>query len=225
MSGIRDKLDWFDMIPLDVKKNVLSEMKTVKFQVGEQIYAFGDTKLTIYRITSGKVRMFLLSPDGTELLLNIFQADECIGDLGAVSGQFSTVFAVAQTDCELLALPYQSYVRLRDKHPEIEREQAQMLARILNRVLLFLQESTSFSIVSRLAARLTWLMDNSAPNSSNRLVIDASQSDIATMIGVSRPTINQAITALREADVLRTQYGKIEILNVKKLRQIADGTK
>lgn len=225
MSAIGDKLDWFDMIPKDIRKNVLSEMKSVNFQAGEQIYALGDTKLTIYRITRGKVRMFLLSPDGRELLLNIFEAGESIGDLGAVSGQVSPVFATAQTDCELMALPYHSYKRLRDKHPEIEREQAQMLAGILNRVLLFLQETTSFSIISRLAARLIWLMDNSASDSPDRLTIETSQSDIAAMIGVSRPTINQAITTLRETGVLRTQYGKIEILNVKKLRQIADGAK
>lgn len=45
------------------------------------------------------------------------------------------------------------------------------------------------------------------------------------MIGVSRPTVNQTITTLRKASIVRAKYGKIDVLNVQKLKQIAADAK
>lgn len=224
MQETTEKLDWIDSLPLNVKDEVMSSMKNVKFSAGQQIYAVGDEHLTIYRIQSGLIRMFLLSTSGTELLLNIFGPGECIGDLGAVGGLASPVFAVAQEEAELLALPHRDYLRLRDKYPQIERAQSRLLATILNRVMLFLQETTSYSLTVRVASRLYWLLESAQSKGDTSMIIKTSQADIAAMVGASRPAVNQIISSLRDRGILKSHYGEIIITESEHLKKIANET-
>jgi CRP-like cAMP-binding protein len=57
----------------------------------------------------------------------------------------------------------------------------------------------------------------------SRRVVQLAQEDLAAMLGVSRQTTNALLKALQEQGVVRLGYGEIEILDVLRLREMAQG--
>jgi CRP-like cAMP-binding protein len=52
---------------------------------------------------------------------------------------------------------------------------------------------------------------------------EVTQETLATMLGMSRQTVNQLLKALEVEGLVRLKYGRVEILDLKGLRRAAKG--
>ena len=59
-----------------------------------------------------------------------------------------------------------------------------------------------------------------APGAS--LIVQATQSDLAAMLSVSRQTVNKELARLAQGDLLRVNYGCLTLLDVPALRRLAE---
>lgn len=104
---------------------------------GQVILAEGDTPRSLYFIMSGSVAVQLLNWHGDEALLALMHPGDFFGEMGLFPGMNARSATVRATgDCNLLEIPYATFVELSRKYPDLWLELAGQLAarlRSLNR--------------------------------------------------------------------------------------------
>jgi len=74
----------------------------------------------------------------------------------------------------------------------------------------------------RAARRLVMLSHGDITQSaSGRMHIATSQDNLAMMLGVSRPTLSKELQSLAREGAIALRYGRIEIVDMQRLRAIA----
>ena len=88
-----------------------------------------------------------------------------------------------------------------------------------------LEDVCFLTISTRLARRLVDLAENygRVDENDNTLHIDLrlTQKDLASMVGVTRESINKELRVLREKDLVSTSGNTIQILNMERLKKRA----
>ncbi len=72
-------------------------------RTGEVIITSGEKNDSLFQIISGKVQVRL--QNGTDSAVITLEAGACVGELSILSGVDASAHVIAQTDCEVLAIP------------------------------------------------------------------------------------------------------------------------
>ena len=102
------------------------------------------------------------------------------------------------------------------------RELGESLASKLRMTLIGLAEIAALPLVIRVARRLLMLAEGSGTKDEitpRKLLIR--QEQLASMLAVSRQTVNQALKDLEGRGCIRLSYGEIEIVDVMRLKTVA----
>ena len=215
-------LDWIGSLPQELRDEVISQCSEVSLPVGRMLYQRSEPPSGLYRIIEGRVRLFFLTECGRELLLKVFQPDESIGDLAAVDGQPYPIFTETQTECRFHFLSREKLDALRKRHPEIETALLNYMTRALRTTLRFLEEVTVYPLKSRIASRMTWLVDSANARGEAVDELKIPQTEIALMVGASRQAVNKVLSDLQQQGVVKTGYGAVEIRDFVRLRELGE---
>jgi CRP/FNR family cyclic AMP-dependent transcriptional regulator len=126
--------------------------------------------------------------------------------------------ATALEDCELAAVSAEGFQALMR-----DAQFASAIARLVGGRLRMAYEALAGralqSIRERVARRLVLLAHGDITQAaSGRLQISTSQDNLAMMLGVSRPTMSKELQSLAREGAISLRYGRIEILNMERLR-------
>ena len=212
-------LNWIDALPTDARNAVLAQMQTMRAPAGALLYERYAPVRGLYRIVSGKVRLFSLSPDGREFLYKVYAAPENFGDLAAVDGEPYPLSAEAVTDCELLFLSRPQLTRLRETYPQVETALVDFFARIARGTVLFIEEASIFPLSARIASRLSFLASSAKARGESMTELKIAQKDIGVMVGASRQAVNKVLAEFQALGLVETRYGSIRIADRKGLLQ------
>jgi signal-transduction protein with cAMP-binding, CBS, and nucleotidyltransferase domain len=78
--------------------------KLISFTKGQTIFAQGDTADALFVIQTGRVKVSVQSPTGTEATLDILSDADFVGKDSMAGQSFRTASACAITDCTLLRI-------------------------------------------------------------------------------------------------------------------------
>ena len=116
----------------------------------------------------------------------------------------------AGEEVELLSIP-------RDRFLQILRENEKVLVNFINIVSnrgQFLSSKIKFLSFTTIKGKLAqYLLDLSGQSASGKLVLPHSQSQLAELFGVARPSIGRAIGSLNQDGIIRTRGKIVEILD------------
>jgi CRP-like cAMP-binding protein len=116
----------------------------------------------------------------------------------------------AGEEVELLSIP-------RDRFLQILRENEKVLVNFINIVSnrgQFLSSKIKFLSFTTIKGKLAqYLLDLSGHSASGKLVLPHSQSQLAELFGVARPSIGRAIGSLNQDGIIRTRGKIVEILD------------
>lgn len=116
----------------------------------------------------------------------------------------------AGADVELLSIP-------RDRFLLMLQENERVLVNFINIVSSrgqFLSNKIKFLSFTTIRGKLAqYLLDLSEQSSSGKFVLPHSQSQLAELFGVARPSIGRAIGALNQDGIIRTKGKMVEILD------------
>lgn len=203
--------NWIGVLPDIVRDEILSAGQSVAFKAGQTLYDRTDVSDGVWRIDSGRIRMFLLKDTGAEFLLKICEPGETVGDLAAIDGLPFPVFAEAMTDVQATFIPASHINMLRDVHAEIDKALLQQFVSASRGFISLLERVTMHSSEKQVAGRLQWLLRSERLRGHEGNVLNVSQSDLALMLGTSRQTVNKALAILEEQGLIARQYGCILI--------------
>jgi CRP/FNR family cyclic AMP-dependent transcriptional regulator len=202
-------------------------------RANEHIVLEGDECRAGYFILSGSVRVYRVSQEGREQVLVRLgpgQAFNTVPVFQADSRNPANV--VALTDVTLCALSRSDFIRLSRSHGDLAmtilRDFAGRLAHLTDLVeslaLHSVQERLARFLIDQASAspeELTGGPGNSDEGGARGEVRRWTQQEIAVNLGTVRDVVGRELRALEEASIVRTERGRIILLDRSELERLA----
>jgi CRP-like cAMP-binding protein len=222
MSGRRAALGRIELLrdlPTADLDAVLAHAGVRRIGRGEMILHRGDPGVGIFVITSGRVRISLVSEDGREVTLSILGPGEVLGEMSLLDGCECSADATVLEDCVLLAVGRSHFMRLLRGNNALCLELLSLLSRRLRSSNAALEDMALLDLRTRLGRLLLRLAkDYGAANGpGTRIQLKLSQKDLSTLVGGSREKVNRQLRKWEEDGVLGKDGSRIVVLKPKEL--------
>jgi CRP-like cAMP-binding protein len=157
----------------------------------------GDSGDRIFLIADGLVKVVITSFDGIEVVLATMGRHESLGELAVLDGSPRSASVVAVEPTQVLMVYRQALLTVMTQHPPV----LDAILRSLGGIVRRLTEQTGDFVFLDLGGRLAKvLLRLSAAHATGPgepvLDLGLTQSDLAAMVGASRPAVNRALQML-----------------------------
>lgn len=190
---------------------------------GATIFTPATHPSSLYLLERGLVRIYRLSKDGDETTFGYVAPGEVFGELTAFGDFPRESFAAAVHPSRVWKIPLDAFQQVLSTHPgavlEITRQIGQRMKRIQNRV-----ENLVFKDVrARVAAILIELAEDFGQTEGGQRVLDfeITQSELATLVGSTRQTVNGSLRELEESGLIQRDGRRVVIAKADELARVA----
>ena len=213
----------FGPLEADHRRAVVQEMREIVFETNQAIFARGDAGRDIYFVMSGRVRLSVLTPEGRELSFAHAEAGQIFGEIAVLDGGMRTADATAVSKVQSLALSKASLMRLIEIRPKVGEGVIKFLCARVREADQQLEGIALYPIEVRLARFfLAAAREKGGAGTSAKVVLDLpiSQSELALLIGASRPKVNAALSMLESGGAITRSDGRFTC-DIEELETIA----
>jgi len=213
----------FGALSDDQRARVASRMRPVSYPSGLQIFGRGDPGDGILLVLSGRVRLSVVTAEGRELALLNAARGEIIGEIAALDGGTRTTDARAVGPVEAMWLGRDELSRLLASDPSLSAAAITFLCARLRSTNEVLESIALHPIEVRLARfLLSAVRLRGATPVKGKAAIDLgmSQTELALLIGASRPKVNTALQMLEASGTIERKGDAIQC-DVAELARIA----
>jgi CRP-like cAMP-binding protein len=194
-----------------------------RFRKGEVIFHEGDPGESLHLITAGLVKISRISPDGDEAIVTTLGPGESFGELVLLDGAPRSATAAALEPTETLTLSRDVFVELVDEDPSFRWALFAGIAAHQRRLTDQLAEAHFLDLAGRLARQLARLAADGTPGSDGiHLGRLYTQSELASMIGGTRPRVNRLVGEFVELGLIRVDPDDIVVTDLAGLQRRAD---
>ena len=193
---------------------------------GRTIFREGAPGDALHIIVDGSVRVAVHSSRGTVATVALLGPGEFLGDLALLDGLPRSASAIAARQTRTLVVTRQDFIAWLSDRPAAARALLEALSLRIRRTDEALTDLTFLDLPHRLAKRLLHLgaAGSSAQTrgdipSRTRLAI--TQSDLASMLGVSRESVNKQLNAFAREGWIALGRGSVTLLKTDALRDFA----
>jgi len=179
---------------------------------GQYLWYQGDPGDRLVIICAGSVKVIVTSEQGDDVVLVTLGPNEILGELAVLDGSPRSASVVTIEPTTVLNLGRQAALKLLAGEPAVLTAVLRSLGDLIRR----LTEQTSDLVFLDLGGRLAKLLlrlANDIPQGPGPIILDTglSQSDLASMVGATRPAVNRALQMLSNRGLL-TVEGQVLIL-------------
>lgn len=206
------------------RKALLQEMREVSFDSGQVIFSRGDEGRDLYLVTSGRVRLSVLTPEGRELSFAHAETGSVFGEVSVLDGRQRTADATAVTKVTALSLSKGALMRLMETWPAVRDGVIKFLCNLVREADQQLEGIALYPIEVRLARFfLATVRQKAGPDAEGKVTLELpiSQSELALLIGASRPKVNAALAVLEDGGAIKRNDKRL-VCDVEKLEAIVE---
>lgn len=184
-----------------------------EWPAGTMMFQRGDAGDYLVALVSGRVRMAVSTAQGRELVLRHAEAGDVMGELALFDGAPRSADAVTLTATEAYVLTRRDFDMIAAREADLRVAIIHYLCRMLRDTTEQLEGLALYNLEARVARFLLFTLrqihgDELPPNPL--LHLEISQSDIAAVLGASRPKVNRALQSLRDSGVVRKDGDAME---------------
>lgn len=203
---------------------VASIARLERYDKRTQVLGQDRKRREVLVVVSGCLEVSRVSSDGAKFLLSLLGAGEVVGLVRLLQSVRLPYDYHAHHDTVLVHLPSDEFCAVLDADPILWRDiallvlsrQRDSITSMQQRALGGLQQSLAETLVKLTA----WYGESVGESKSVRLRI--SQSDLASMLGVSRQTMNKELRELSTLGLVAVDYGQLVVRDMQGLRGIAE---
>ena len=214
----------FETFDDELIHQVMSIAIAKTWSAGTTLFQRGDEGNQMIALASGRIKLSLLTPQGKELTLRHVEPGLILGEMAILDGEPRSADAVATVSSKGYVIRKSDFQTLMNTYPQASLSIIRYLCDRLRDTTEQLETIALYDIDSRVArflmAALRQLHGDELPDSAN-LQLFLSQSEIASILGASRPKINRAIIALEDAGAI-TRNGTVINCNIQRLTALAE---
>ena len=176
---------------------------------GNILFYEGDRAKSFFLLLSGRVRVYK-SPANKELTLHLFEPLNFIAEMPAFKQGFYPASAICETNCELLELEFNAFKGLCEDNIEFA---LMMMGSLFEKIKILEKELSQVSI-SLKERFIHYLLENEA------ILPRLMQRQISTELNVRAESLSRTIKELKNAGLIGTDKGKIQLLDKDGLRRL-----
>lgn len=215
---------WFGSCPEHMQMALVERARLVTVKAGEMLFARGETHDGLYCVVAGALKVGSTDPrDGSLRLTLYLEPYHWFGEIALIDRQPRSQHALADVDSTVLVVPRVQIEPWLDAHPECWRDIARLACGKVRLMLTAMEDAATLPLQQVLARRLLFFATGFGQSTQNepRRRLRLPQEYLASMLGVSRQTVNKALRTLAREGVLALHYAEIEIIDLPALVQRA----
>jgi CRP/FNR family cyclic AMP-dependent transcriptional regulator len=186
---------------------------------GQILVHQGDPGDHLYAVIEGLVKVVFTSERGDEMVLNIMGPGEIFGELALLDGSPRSASVVALQPSTVFLLPRGQLLKLMSSNPGLADGFLKLIGKLVRKLTEQAGDLAFLDLKGRLAKLLLQL--STKDDHVHGVVLDArlTQSDLAGMIGASRPAVNRALQSFAARGLIELQGRIIVIRDLDSLRR------
>jgi CRP/FNR family transcriptional regulator, cyclic AMP receptor protein len=207
-----------------VFRAIAGRLRVRRFRRSEVIFHQGDAGDALHTIVSGSVKIVLPSAEGDEAIIATLHAGDFFGELALLDGQPRSATATAIEATETLSLSRSVFLELLNAHADLRDALLGALSGELRRLTHHVEELHFLDLAGRLARHLVRLAQEAGAQADGEVSLDwpYTQSDLASMIGGTRQSVNKLLGELIDEGLVRIDRDTLVITDLEALGQRAE---
>jgi CRP/FNR family transcriptional regulator len=204
---------------------VMSRSRRLEVRRPHRIYSCGDPSEHVFLVGAGVVKLVTIAQSNREIVLGFLQRGALFGESALLDGSPRDHSAHAHEDVVVYAMHRESLLRLVHESADFGYELARLMALGIRRVRARLEPLLYRTAHARVAHALLALADEHGVADANGVLIPLrlTQTELATLAGVTRETVNLVLSDLRGRGLLEVGRHSIRLRRPDGLRLTTEG--
>jgi len=192
------------------------------YRKGQLIFQEGEQGDAVYIVVEGTVKISVVSPDGDEMLLTTLTPFDTFGELALLDGGPRSASAEALQETRVLSISREAFWVVLEADRKFVEKMFMSLGALLRRLTQRAADFVFLDLHGRVAKLLVDLAgDKSQPGDEVSLDLQLTQSDLASMVGGSRQSVNQILRSFEDRGYLEISGRHIVLKSLEALRRRA----
>ncbi|MFP5270412.1 Crp/Fnr family transcriptional regulator [Coleofasciculus sp.] len=190
------------------------------YHKGEVIFVEGEEGSGFFVVKSGRVKVFKLSAEGKEQILEFFGVGEHFAEVPAFDGECFPASATALEKTELLFFERTTFLALLAQQPKIAINMLAIFARHLRRFARLIEDLSLKEVPGRLAAYLLYLSEST--EHLEQVELDITKTQLASLLGTIPETLSRVFAKLSQEELISINGSRIRLLNPEGLKILSE---
>lgn len=205
---------WFGSLPAELQSLMLDRSIERSYRKGTHLVREGAQVRGLFALLEGRVHVVRGVGETDEALIHVGERGFWFGEHAMLSGRPAIASIVATTNVRTLLLTSGEFQKIVDDDPRYFRSFATLLFERYTTVFRYASEARALAAEDWLWTRLQDLAEIRRREAQIKGPVDiaVSQTDLATMVGVSRQTLCMLLGRLQERGRIGVGYRKIRVL-------------
>lgn len=196
------------------------------YDAGDVIFREGAPGDSLYVVIEGSVRVALHSAEGEEATVAVLGPGEFVGDLALLDGRPRSASAIASQPTKTLIMTRDDFIEWLSGRSSAALALLEALSLRVRRTDEVLTDLAFLDLPHRLAKRLlrlaTLYPEAQAPGAaSGKVRLRVTQSELASMLGVSRESVNKQLNLFAREGWIELGRGSVTLVDSEALRTFA----
>jgi CRP/FNR family cyclic AMP-dependent transcriptional regulator len=204
----------FEGLPRSELSRLLEHLHERPFPAGANVLIAEQPGEAVYVILSGSVKVHVLRPDGTEVVLAVLGAGEVLGEMSAADSLGRSASVVTLEETNLLWMDRRTFSASVATSTILSRNLGEVLSRRVRLANARLISLASLDVPGRVASQLLSLAREYGQETpeGTRIPMRLTQADLAALVGASRVSVNQALGQFRRRGAISVaKDGRVSI--------------
>lgn len=208
------------VIPLEYIEKVMA----CSYKRGQTIFTQGHPPRGLYCLSSGKIKIVLVSSEGKESISRLVTPGDIFGARTLFSNESYVSSAIALEDSMVSFYDKDLIFELISKFPLMAVNFLKLLSKGMGAAEAQSQILVHCNVRERLAGLLLKLKDSVGVTESGRTLLDIrlTREEMATMIGTTHESLARLVTEFKNEKIIVQEGKSIIIINCEKLKDFAN---
>lgn len=191
--------------------SILRLTRRRKFKKDDIIFHEKEVGDSLFVILHGRVKVAIFGDDGKEVTLSTLSEGDFFGEMSLLDSEPRSATTIAESECELLSLQRDDFMRALDQDPGMSTSLIQILATRLRKANHQISTLALLDVYGRVARVIQELAEEEGKRlKDGRVVVRRpTHMDIAHRIGSSRETVTRMMRDLEQNGHIETQGREI----------------
>jgi CRP-like cAMP-binding protein len=192
-----------------------------RYERGEVLFWEGDPCAGLHIVRKGSIKLFKISPQGRELIINIFEDNATLNEVPVFDRGSNPVSVAALEVADIWVIDASVIQSVSEEHPEMCRAIISNLSKNLRMLVHKMEELSFYQVTNRLARLISQLPEEQLSGSKSYRI---TQNQMAAQLGTVREVVARSLSELQRSGAIKVHHRQIEILDEKALKNWAQCT-
>lgn len=215
IASILSEIEFFKQCSEEDLTKILEVISKKKIQKRGIIFHEGDECNTIYFIAKGSVKIFKITEDGREHIVNLLSARDMFPHVGLFGGGYYPATARAIEDSLIYHLYIKDFRRILEASPVLSIKLLQILDSKIRTLQERLGNAMSKDITDKVVSTLHSLArtNGSQIDEGIEINMELTHQDIADLVGTTRESVSRIIGQLKKDGRIYYEDNKIRLID------------